>query len=179
MSRVILGFDVGVRNLSFCELLVEPSGTHTTQRWEVVDLIDGDVQSANKVKLEELHLRLESFLTSHFPHETVLNHVCAVGIELQPQGRLSNLRMLIVSHLIYAHFRSMLNKGSLKSVRFIAAKLKYPRKHMTACGLRSSRVYKERKRNSVSLCRHLTVGLPAKGKVDDLADSFLIAHACI
>ena len=179
MSRVIIGFDVGVRNLSFCELAVEPSGAHTKKRWEVVDLIDGDIQSANKVKLEELHLRLESFLTEHFPAEAVTNQVHAVGIELQPQGRLGNLRMLIVSHLIYAHFRSMIHKGSLQSVRFIAAKLKYPRKHMTACGLRSSRVYKERKRNSVSLCRHLTVGLPAKGKVDDLADSFLIAHACI
>jgi hypothetical protein len=83
--------------------------------------------------------------------------------------------MLIVSHLIYAYFRS--HHG--QRVRFVAAKLKYPKKHMTACGLRCSRIYKERKKNSVALCKHLTTGLPATGKVDDLADSFLIAHACM
>lgn len=174
MARLILGIDVGIRHLSFCELLVEPATNFAVKRWQVVDLIDGDVQSANKIHLETLHHRLEEFLSDTFPAATV-NQYAAVGIELQPQGRLSNLRMLIVSHLIYAYFRS--HKG--QRVRFVAAKLKYPKKHMTACGLRCSRIYKERKKNSVALCKHLTTGLPATGKVDDLADSFLIAHACM
>jgi hypothetical protein len=178
MSRCVLGIDVGIRNLSFCELAVDPSKTFAVKQWEVVDLLDGDVQSANKVHLETLHHRLEEFLAETFPPNKVADF-SAVGIELQPQGRLSNLRMLIVSHLIYAYFRGMRNQGALQTVRFVAAKLKYPKKHMTACGLRSSRIYKERKRNSVNLCKHLTTGLPVRGKVDDLADSFLIAHACI
>jgi hypothetical protein len=174
MARLILGIDVGIRHLSFCELLVEPTKTFAIKRWQVVDLIDGDVQSANKIKLETLHHRLEEFLSDTFPPATV-SQFATVGIELQPQGRLSNLRMLIVSHLMYAYFRS----HQCHHVRFVSAKLKYPKKHMTACGLRCSRLYKERKKNSVHLCKHLTAGLPNTGKVDDLADSFLIAHACI
>ena len=176
MSRCILGIDVGIRHLSFCELAVDPCGLFTVKQWEVVDLLDGDVQSANKVHLQTLHHRVEEFLADTFPPSRVAD-ISAVGIELQPQGRLSNLRMLIVSHLIYAYFRGMRTQG--QAVRFVAAKLKYPKKHMNACGLRASRIYKERKRNSVNLCKHLTTGLPVKGKVDDLADSFLIAHACI
>jgi hypothetical protein len=176
MDRVIIGFDVGIRNMSFCELLVDASKKCTVQRWEVVDLMDGDAASANKIKFESLHQKLECFLNSNFPPELPVN---AIGIELQPQGRLSNLRMQIISHLIYAFFRTRLNQGAIENVRFIAAKLKYPKKHMIACGLTCSRVYKERKRNSVVLCRHLTPGLPDRGKIDDLADSFLIAYACI
>jgi hypothetical protein len=176
MARLVLGIDVGIRHLSFCQLLVEPAKTFTVKRWEVVDLIDGDVQSANKIHLETLHHRLDDFLRDTFPPETA-NQLTTVGIELQPQGRMSNLRMLLVSHLIYAYFRHL--RVPNQQVRFVSAKLKYPKKHMTACGLRSSRVYKERKNNSVNLCKHLTAGLPPKGKVDDLADSFLIAHACM
>jgi hypothetical protein len=176
MDRAIIGFDVGIRNMSFCEMTVDGSGSFAVKRWEVVDLMGGDLASANKINLEELHQKVELFLLANFPADLAVN---AIGIELQPQGRLSNLRMQIVSHLIYAFFRTKLNRGEIDSVRFISAKLKYPKKHMLACGLKSSRVYKERKRNSVALCRHLTPGLPAKGKLDDLADSFLIAHACV
>ena len=175
MDRVIIGFDVGIRNMSFCELHVDSSRNFVVKRWEVVDLMGGDAASANKINLEALHIKLEAFLTANFLPDAVVN---SVGIELQPQGRLSNLRMQIISHLIYAFFRTRVNQGTVDSVHFISAKLKYPKKHMLACGLKSSRVYKERKSNSVSLCRHLTPGLPAKGKLDDLADSFLIAHAC-
>ena len=42
MSRAILGIDIGIRNMSFCELTVAEDRTLTVGRWEVIDLLDGD-----------------------------------------------------------------------------------------------------------------------------------------
>jgi len=180
MPRAILGIDIGIRNMSFCELNVAEDRTLSVGRWEVIDLLDGDKQSANKLKMESLHQRMECFLVKHFPSGPTAQQFECVGIELQPQGRLTNLRMHIAAHVAYSYFRTLLHlNASLTTVRFIAASKKYPAKLLAACGLASSRVYKVRKQNSIALCRQLTTGLPHRGKIDDLADSFLIAHACI
>jgi hypothetical protein len=166
--------------MSFCEMTVGGDGAVTVGRWEVIDLLDGDTQSANKVKMESLHQRLECFLVRYFPSGPTAQQFDCVGIELQPQGRLTNLRMHIAAHVAYSYFRTMLHlNAKLVSVRFIAACKKYPSKLMAACGLTAARAYKVRKKNSIALCRHLTTGLPGRGKLDDLADSFLIARACI
>jgi len=181
MVRAILGIDVGIRNMSFCELMVDDEGVFSVERWEVVDLLDGDRQSANKLKIDVLHPKLEAFLEQYFPPDTSAQKFDCVGIELQPYGRLTNLRMHIAANLLYAYFRSVVKsqQGKLSSVRFIAAAKKYPPKLLAKCGLKPSRAYPVRKKNSVALCRHLTTGLPCRGKLDDLADSFLIARACL
>ena len=58
MSRTIIGFDVGIRNMSFCELTVEDSQHIAVKRWEVVDLMSGDSASANKINLEAANSRI-------------------------------------------------------------------------------------------------------------------------
>jgi len=179
-AKAILGVDIGIRHMSFCELSVDEEGVFGVDRWEVVDLLDGDRQSANKIKMEVLHPKLETFLARYFPPDTSAQFDC-VGIELQPFGRMTNLRMHITANLVYAYFRSVMksNNGKLTSVRFIAAAKKYPAKLLATCGLKPSRAYAVRKKNSVALCRHLIQGLPGRGKIDDMADSFLIARACL
>jgi len=181
MARAILGIDVGIRHMSFCELMVDDEGAFSVERWEVVDLLDGDRQSANKLKIDVLHPKLEAFLESYFPPETSAQKFDCVGIELQPYGKLTNLRMHIAANLLYAYFRAVVKSqhSKLSSVRFIAAAKKYPPKLLAKCALKPSRAYAVRKKNSVALCRYLTPGLPCRGKLDDLADSFLIARACL
>jgi hypothetical protein len=184
MPKAILGIDIGIRHMSFCELTVDEEGAFSVDRWEVVDLLDGDRQSANKIKMEVLHPKLEAFLSHYFPPDTSAQKFNCVGIELQPYGRLTNLRMHIAANLVYSYFRFVMasnrcHDGKLTSVRFIAAAKKYPAKLLATCGLKPSRAYAGRKKNSVALCRHLTNGLPHRGKIDDMADSFLIARACL
>lgn len=179
--KLYLGIDIGIRNMSFCVLGLDENGGVEIKRWELVDLLQGErIKSANKVPLVRVHSLLAKFLATHFPTEETRHTIHTVAIELQPQGRMTNTRMQIMSHLMLWHFRGMMGQGdTLKDVRFVDPKLKYSKGLMEENGITAKKGYAGRKANSIALCRALTtMPNPSGRKLDDLADSFLLAYVC-
>jgi Holliday junction resolvasome RuvABC endonuclease subunit len=184
----VLGFDVGIRNLSYC--LIEKVGKNYTQilKWGNIDLLkDSEVTMANKISPTVLIHMLQLAMQNNFPAEFVRKNVDSVFIELQPGGRFSNPKPILCSHLLYQYFYNILfnvKRGDiLQTVQFVSGSLKFQKRWLDLIGATKEKNYKKRKMLSCSLCKELllsvknttSVTMENQLKPDDLADAFLIA----
>lgn len=189
--RVVVGIDIGIRNLSLCELVQCPgSGVLEIRRWELVDMLEGTQwESARTVTAGAIHAMMEFQLSRLFPDKYCRSHVHHVCIEAQPLGKFTNNRTQLVSHLIYEHFRRHLRDvrvgETLQSVTFTQPGRKYSDAWLGRYGLKKGKKHADRKLLSVQLCTGLlrdegvqnatSVTHVGARKADDLADAFLLA----
>jgi hypothetical protein len=175
-----VGIDIGIRHLAICELNVR-----TIERWVLVDLIDGmPFKSTDDLSMSEIHCLMAYLMVTLFPNPKRYEHV---RIESQPLGKYSNPKTTLVSHVIYNHFfASMLDVklgDPLQSVLFVAGARKFNSAWLILYNERTYKTHAARKKLSVRLCAKLLIDMEIetpfdfttkKGKVDDLADAFLL-----
>jgi hypothetical protein len=186
MARSCLGIDVGIRNLSFCILQLEPSAI---LKWELIDVLElcglPDL-SCTKLTSSQMHDIARYALPRIFPVQLIQsNQISHVSIEQQPHGKYGNQKIILFSHLIYDYFRQYLFNqvygDTMETVVFTGAAKKYDKLWFVKYGLPKPKNYADRKSTSTQLCHLLCdeMQLPRMPtghcKEDDLADAFLLA----
>lgn len=167
MARV-LSFDMGVRNLAYCQLArAEAAGPVSIVDWGVLDLL-GTEKTARKKKrsIEQDCVRLLDALGDRF---STLPTDVLIAIEQQPVGRVANnIRMKVLSHVAHAHFHV---RGH--AVRFVSPRLKLR-------GVAEGAGYRTHKQYAVDKCAECVAPDPkwaawfrALKKKDDAADALL------
>lgn len=180
----VLSFDVGVRNLAYCEFELEVSASESRiVRWDVIDVI-----SKKNPSFEDLSDALLGVLNDlfymHDDHEVVFDHVI---IENQPVTM--NPKIKSVAVMIFTFFRCIhMYTGTAPQVKFISAQRKLHALIHRPEGLTlapsASLAYAEKKRLALRMCEHylrvvmgdessLAVLTGRKGKKDDMCDCFL------
>jgi hypothetical protein len=185
-----LGIDIGLRNFSYCVIRTTAGGVDVVDvvDWQLVDLMEmcGFAKgfSCNRITSKDLHdigdFVFPLIFSCDYMNKHGVNHI---AIEQQPHGRLSNPKMIALTHILYSYMRSLftnLKCGSpLRTVVLMAASQKYNTPLLARFGFSKQKDYKERKLLSVKLVQAIlgTVDFPhGVTKVDDLADSFLLAY---
>lgn len=186
---VFLGIDIGIRNLSYCQIRISEK-TKTIERWGLVSILDNDDDNVKDLCSSDIHnlcaYKLPQFFTDT---STVVTHVC---IEQQPGGKYANPKPMLVSHLVYHFFHAKLmnikRNDKLQSVQFVAPSRKYQPSWLKSFNEQKQSKYACRKQLSVRLCANLInkdsvdnssgITLEMYKKSDDLADSFLLAYTC-
>jgi len=194
MRVVTLGIDIGLVNLSFC-VLAKDDDIYVPLCWKNIDLMQlaglGHV-SCRDVTPMDLHDIASFVIPSLFGLDFLrLHNIQHVAIEQQPHGKYSNIKMIVISHLIYSYFRHLIiapirTVSALVTVTMMSAAKKYDPLVLKLYNLSKQKIYKDRKRLSVQLTERIcsdigvcTTGVFDAHKCDDLADSFLLAHACM
>jgi hypothetical protein len=190
---VVMGIDIGIRNLSFCVLAEEHKGQRlTTSSWKTVDLLaslpGAEGLSCNKVTPLDLHEITHYVFGEIFSDDFIRkNGVQHIVIEQQPHGKYANVKMIVLSHLLLDHFRRMVYRRAaesdfpLKTAGFVSAATKYPNWFLRKNGWKKQKKYDKRKRLGIviaeTLCRwHDLHWEMEHKKKDDYADSFLLAY---
>jgi len=173
---IITGIDIGIKNMSYCTIDTLPN--LRIINWQVVDLLDlSEIEvPCNKLTLLQIHEIAEKCFVHVFPIAVYGNHV--IAIESQPMGKHSSNQMVLLSHLLLSYFRRSLMDGNayLQSPR-----LKYNKGWISQFNLVKKSSYRSRKLLSIDLMKHLCRlfgihdSIPVHTKMDDLADSFLLA----
>ena len=171
---MILSFDLGVKNLSYCVIKKDC----TIHDWKVVDILDGNTRSTRvkSISIERCVKYLLTYLQSApFPDD--LEYIL---IESQPGGgRTANLRMKTLSHCIQTYFIMTFPNAMIKFVS--------PKRKLELCGgmctSKSSKVrYQEHKKRAINTVHELVKGTEWEDwysrlvKRDDAADSYLQAR---
>ena len=163
---MFLSFDMGLRNLAYCQLNTTPAPRIVA--WEVVDVV-GE-RNAKRMTCQRAAELMLDFLRQRFPRRI---DDCTVLVEQQPmRARCANLKMKVLSHVLQAHFYSLGFK-----VKFVSPRRKLKRK--------CHRDYQLNKRQAVSDCLLVLPRFDAKWtafftalpKKDDAADCLLQALA--
>ena len=154
VNRQLLSFDMGLRNLAFCQLqLVPQSSQPTIVAWEVADVV-GAKRNAKRMTCQRATELLLDYLRVRFP---ALIPNCTVLVEQQPmRARCANLKMKVLSHVLQAHFH-----GLGFPVRFVSPRCKLAvlgdggskRAPPSSSSPSSRNVYKANKRQAVGDCR--------------------------
>lgn len=195
----IISFDVGVKNLSYCECTVEeiPNGESPSPKkrkrkrnknghldismhnWKILDITKNS--NTKKMTIEDNIFHLINTLKEEFSFRLNRPLPDKVVIEQQPAGNsfVRNSRMKIISHSLQTFF---LMEG-VSCVTFVSPKNK--NKLYTFSDPTKKYKYSENKKKSVDTCVHYleyyinkkdnswTEVLNQTKKKDDLADSFL------
>ena len=172
---LVLSFDMGLRNLSYCLLeWDEISGTSKIQDWRVCNVV-GE-KNAKTMSIEQAGIMLLDFLCDRFS-EGPDSHATVVAIEQQPVGRrvTSNIRMKVLSHVVHTFFYL---RGY--QVRFVSPKRKLEGLEQSKEKANKAR-YAHNKRIAVEHCRDVLQTqddmwsdyFDGLNKKDDAADSLL------
>lgn len=185
---VILAIDIGIRNLSICEIMYTDS-KYQIRRWKLYDLVHQfpHIKSVQKITANDYHLLVEFFFNDIYSRsrlKTTINHVV---IETQPAGRHLNMKMHLLSHYLYDNIVKLRNSSTyghqLYSVNFVSGHCKYYKPWLIKFGEAKQSNYVKRKQLSVRLCAkwcqiygltQLWKSFQHTKKQDDLADSFLL-----
>lgn len=165
----ILSIDVGIKNLSYCYLDSNKTGTKILD-WNNLCVTE---ENSKKIKLENLTEEVLMTLQDNFDD---IFEADVVLIENQPM--LKNGMMKTISVIIYTYFNMLkIQYGNIHEVRFISAtnKLKCSKVDQTIC----KNNYKDRKKLSINVAKlYLARVAPDKitwfethKKADDFADS--------
>lgn len=185
---VVLGIDIGLRNLAVCELEFHVSTkTYGIKKWINIDILSyfPHCKTVRDVKDSDYHLLGEWFISELYTPSYIRNNIHHIAIERQPSGRTSSYRMNIFSHILYQRFvqlRFKIRSGCvLSSVRFVGGNCKYNKNWLATTKLTKAKTYKGRKTLSIHICQyfltqyHLTFPPTRTAKMDDVADAFLLA----
>jgi len=184
-----LGIDIGIRNLSFCQLVKQNTGDWAIAQWHLVDMLEfcnTRFKSCTDMHSIDVHALAEYLLPLIFPATALPTFVC---IEQQPHGKYGNQKLVLLSHLIYAYFRQFLARATfgqkLLAVKFVSPNSKYCTPWLQKYGQTRGKTHCARKKLSIALFEKLvaeyqvsnlsTVVFADHKKQDDLADSFLLA----
>lgn len=183
---MFVGIDVGMRNFSYCVV----SSDRRVVKWQVLDLVDRfGGRIVKDINLASIALSVQLLCEELFPEPWVRRNVRAVGIEQQPSGRASNVKMVIMSLELRRYFETILYSSTfgdtLAMVDLVAPSLKYCSAWLNRFGETKERKYADRKQLGERLAQKLMsedfpldqIPTLRKGqKFDDLADSFLLAY---
>lgn len=181
----ILSFDVGIRNLAYCEFDLSPDMTSCRiVRWEVIDVIGVKKPSFDDLSDALLGVLHDRFFMQGDDGEVVYDHVI---IENQPVTM--NPKIKSVAIMIFTFFRCIhMYTGTARSVRFVSAQRKLSSLAHLPPGMvmapSASVPYAQKKRLSRELSEfYLSTVMPDgkwlahlrthAGKKDDLCDCFL------
>jgi hypothetical protein len=188
---VVLSIDIGIKNLSFCEIAFDLSGAAPTgaiRRWRNVSILpdDGGDRDRNcrKMPLGELADLMLDALNEHFDSDFACD---VVLIENQPA--LKNGVMKSLSTVAYAYFRMLrgFHGAVTEDVAFVNAgnKLRCLRRTQLFTSRKDIDSYKKRKDMGIKLAalylsedRHralLREAAATKSKLDDYCDALLAA----
>ena len=155
-----LSFDIGLRNLGVCELIVLDNKTFMIHRWFVYDIVDliPHCQTFKQLNITDFPVVLK-YLTKHlFPIPYILHNIDHIILEQQPSK--CNIKIKLFANMIYQHFCSILSTIKyghvLTSVRFVHGKLKYNKRWLEEFGyMNKKRNYLQRKKLSYDLTLNL------------------------
>lgn len=177
----VLSFDVGLRNLAYCELdMTAQSTVPHLRRWELIDVLETSSQKRLTTIAVSVHQLLKC-LQRIFHQERQANTLkpVLVLIEQQPaMGRCQNMRMKVLSHALQSFFILSISNCE---VRFVSPRQKLP---AALVAKRARKSYAGRKEASIQLCRRVLMCVPewtehwlpvfeSARKKDDLADCLL------
>ena len=185
---VILAIDIGIRNLSICEMVYDDQKYQIT-RWQLYDLLEyfPHINGVKKITANDYHLLVEYFFNDIYTKSYISTTINHVVIETQPAGRHLNMKMHLLSHYLYENFVQLRNSSiygyQLYSVCFVSGHCKYYKPWLMKFGESKQSIYAQRKQLSVRLCTKwcqihgltpLWQSFRHTKKQDDLADSFLL-----
>lgn len=175
---IILSFDIGIKNLSYCLCEIEEHKINII-KWECVSLIDKD-DKCKKYNITELTRLILHLLDSHFANNEPMMTIDHVLIENQPSNLNGLMKTLSVVIFTYFNYKQIQNSIVTGSVQFISATNKLKCKKKINATIKQKLTYTERKKLSIELTKmylendedHLTWFCKQK-KQDDYSDSFL------
>jgi hypothetical protein len=184
-SMLFMGIDIGFRNFSFHVIDDKPSVLHAQN----IDLLESTEMLWKECKIDELEGLMRNVLQPALdPWLPVIAHV---SIERQPEGKYSNVKMLVLSVLLQKWARDyQWQNNTIYTVSLVAASRKYRKSWMkrwavvTKFAKSKALAHAQRKRNSVAIALGLMelygitghpLHVPGIKKKDDYADSFIIA----
>lgn len=188
MTRV-LSFDVGTKNLSWCDLSVKASGDFEVHAWAVVNTVAAGI-NVNKTPVwdlappfyDYLHKTAHSWLFDGSGNGTVPKAIDRVLIENQPmggRGAARNLKTKVLSHILQC---VILGLRPDLTVAFVHPGLKL--KDMPLADATRKNTYRENKTYAIEatatmlasekcLTKAFCSEIYGAKKKDDLADAFL------
>ena len=187
-----VGFDIGLRNFSFCEISWQNERWYI-HRWELIDIVQwANYKNIKQITISDLHIIIRTLLQTLYPKPLNIHHV---GIETQSFGK----KNILLASLVYEYFYSIWfnhqPKDQLKSVCFIPGTAKYRKEWLRTYQCKTEKKYTLRKKLSKILAVNLlktykfsyiqqpNILLTSLNnniiKQDDLADSFLIAFTYV
>ena len=193
MVVVILAIDIGIRNLSTCELVYDEKQKDfplQVTRWQLHDFLEyiPHLKSVKKLTANDYYFLAEHFFQVLYNRGYIRSTIHHVVIETQPAGRHLNMKMHLLSHYLYENLVRLRNSSvfgdRLLSVGFVSGHCKYYKPWLQKFGESKQANYGKRKQLSVRLCTNwcliynlttLWNSLQHTKKQDDLADSFLLA----
>jgi len=191
MTLTTLGIDIGIINFSFCVLQQNQDQKQKILEWKRVNLLDlcgfENGFSCKKVTPIDLH-NISDFVfpklfSMEFMKKYTVNHI---AIEQQPHGKFGQIKMIMLSHLLFSYFRRLVFnlQWPLLTVSMMSASQKYQKKFLTKYELTKQKRYNNRKALGVELAEKIGADLlldmnemTKLEKADDMADSFLIAYS--
>jgi len=177
----VITFDIGVKNLAFCYVNVNPDNTFSVLEWNCVSIIDKETK-VKKIGISELTDVLLDYLVNNFGNDKPFDYIF---IENQPA--VMNGLMKSISMVVYTFFK-MKKQGIVQFIN-VTNKLKCSKNpNKTMKGLS----YNDRKKLAIHLTKeYLQEKAPEKiewfnkiKKADDYSDTFLyiiyaIENGCI
>lgn len=185
-TSIILSFDIGIKNLAYCEL---DKATGRIHRWDVINLLQEDERCKN-VKLDEMCMRILDAMNDQFQDAKY------AYVLLENQPVMKNPIMKSVQIIIYTYFQMQkMLFGEVNEVKLVSARNKLNK--LTGVQLEADEEavfssmpegYKKNKKMAVAYVRRLLDKHVPNGnderiktlfnkskKQDDLADAFLQA----
>jgi len=188
MSLHTLSFDVGTKNLAFCDLTVHANGSFDVHAWQVLSCVPRGM-NVNKTSIHELAPMFYQFIKKlvrswFFNEDGSSKGIQRVFIENQPlggRGAARNLKTKVLSHMLQV---VCLDVAPDVPVSFIHPSLKL--KDMPKNAEDKKSTYRENKMYAIATTARLVESnqcltkdlcksafTEKKIKKDDLADSFL------
>lgn len=193
-ETVVLGIDIGIVNLSYCVLSGILGKNVSVLEWKRISLLEHFGFAPNvtfkKFTMADMIQVIQFGIPRLFSTELLKKHkVEHVVIEQQMRKK----PMVVLSQLLLHFFRNQMDQCTtriqtnykLSTCALIPASRKYEIDLLDAYDEKKQALYKNRKLLSVRLmkhlCKDLCLELPSDGngakKMDDLADSFLLAYS--
>lgn len=182
MSTVLLSFDVGIRNLAVCKLVIEPNDTLTILHWDVMDVLE-TAGSEKKLSIPDNARYMIDTLTRN--EEVLLQNPepSAVLIEQQPGGKFVNVGMKALSHVLQTFIYM---KAGHVPIHFVSARKKLQKAESHEKGTAQKKRYTSNKHFATEAALELVNTrvnnkeealsiFYGRSKKDDLADSLLQA----
>jgi hypothetical protein len=182
MSTILLSFDVGIRNLAVCKVVIEPNEELQILHWDVMDVLE-TVEAEKKMSIPDTAKHMVDTLLRN--EEALLHNPqpTAILIEQQPGGKFVNVGMKALSHVLQTF---MYMKASHIPIHFVSARKKLQKAESHEKGTAPKKRYTSNKQfaketalellNTRVLNKEeaLTI-FNKRAKKDDLADALLQA----
>lgn len=173
MSRLVLAFDPGYRNLAYCAAVVT-SGDARVVAWGVADLGAGFAKLGPLERASALREALDSIVETEIGKAWDASEDTVVLVENQPRRGSAAVRGVQLNIFMYMAFRRDMWGEPVHALQ-VSARMK-----LQSAAAGQKRTYRDRKATAVEAARRLCADCPVlsarldgEKKKDDMADTLM------